>query len=244
MSFIFLFLSRHIFLLSLPPPPPPSSLLLLHQDQVEHLRDLNIPACSINSKLPIAQRRPIMADLESDSPRLKLPYLTPEMVTSPGFKPCLTTLSPRRLVSSLAVVEAPRVSPWGHDFRPDYLKLGELRARLPGVACVALTATAPKKVQEDISKSLRLRSPLSFTTPVFRSNLHYDVVFREQLDEPYAHLHAFVTEALWGVAPGAARMTQVGAGDQILSLFLSFSSCISFLYILLSFYRDPVSVFI
>ena len=90
MSFIFLFLSRHIFLLSLPPPPSPSSLLLLHQDQVEHLRDLNIPACSINSKLPIAERRLIMADLESESPRLKLLYITPEMVTSPGFKPCLT----------------------------------------------------------------------------------------------------------------------------------------------------------
>ncbi|CAB1342098.1 unnamed protein product [Coregonus sp. 'balchen'] len=140
-----------------------SPLIALIQDQVDHLRDLNIPACSINSKLPAGERRLILADLESESPRLKLLYITPEM---------------------------------GHDFRPDYLKLGNLRARLPGVPCVALTATAPQKVQEDIAKSLRLRSPLSFATPVFRSNLHYEVVYRELLEDPYKHLHAFIREAL------------------------------------------------
>uniref|UniRef100_UPI0037E89F47 ATP-dependent DNA helicase Q5 n=1 Tax=Semicossyphus pulcher TaxID=241346 RepID=UPI0037E89F47 len=173
-----------------------SPLIALIQDQVDRLKSLNIPACSINSKLPAGERRLILADLGSSSPKLKLLYITPEMVASPSFQPCLTDLCSRGLLSYLAVDEAHCVSQWGHDFRPDYLKLGELRARLQGVPCLALTATAPKNVQEDIAKSLKLRSPLSFVTPVFRSNLHYDVIFRELLPNPYAHLHAFIKKAL------------------------------------------------
>ena len=163
---------------------------------MDHLRELNIPACSINSKLPAGERRLIFTDLESQSPRLKLLYITPEMVASPSFQPCLTSLLSRRLLSLLAVDEAHCVSQWGHDFRPDYLKLGKLRKRLKGVVCVALTATAPQKVQKDIEQSLQLHTVLSYTTPVFRSNLYYDVIFREALEEPYIHLHAFVKEAL------------------------------------------------
>ncbi|TSK87545.1 ATP-dependent DNA helicase Q5 [Bagarius yarrelli] len=175
-----------------------SPLIALIQDQIEHLKAINIPACSINSKLPAEERRQILADLHSEAPRLKLLYITPEMVASPSFQPCLSSLCSRRLLARLAVDEAHCVSQWGHDFRPDYLKLGDLRTRLPGVPCVALTATAPKRVQEDISHSLRLRSPLTFTIPVFRKNLKYDVIFRDLLPDPYVHLQAFAKEALGG----------------------------------------------
>ncbi|XP_075994917.1 ATP-dependent DNA helicase Q5 [Genypterus blacodes] len=173
-----------------------SPLIALIQDQVDHLRELNIPACSINSKLPAGERRLILADLDSSSPKLKLLYITPEMVASPSFQPCLSGLCSRGLLSLLAVDEAHCVSQWGHDFRPDYLKLGDLRARLPGVPCVALTATAPKNVQEDISQSLRLRSPLTFLSPVFRNNLYYDVIYRELLPNAFVHLHAFIKTTL------------------------------------------------
>lgn len=175
-----------------------SPLIALIQDQVEHLKALNVPARSINSKLPLAERRQILADLESETPRLKLLYITPEMVASPSFQPVLSSLSSRGLLGYLAVDEAHCVSQWGHDFRPDYLKLGDLRSRLQGIRCIALTATAPKRVKEDIERSLRLRSPLVFSTPVFRKNLKYDVIFRDLLPEPYVHLLAFAKEALGG----------------------------------------------
>ncbi|XP_068193062.1 ATP-dependent DNA helicase Q5 isoform X2 [Antennarius striatus] len=179
-----------------------SPLIALIQDQVDRLKSLNIPACSINSKLSASERRMILADLGSSRPRLKLLYITPEMVASASFQPCLTDLCSRNLLSYLAVDEAHCVSQWGHDFRPDYLKLGELRARIPGVPCLALTATAPKRVQADIVHSLRLCVPLYFVTPVFRSNLHYDVIFRDLLPNPYVHLYAFIKKAL-GVNNGS-----------------------------------------
>lgn len=179
---------------------------------MDRLKERNIPACSINSKLPAGERRLILADLQSSSPKLKLLYITPEMVASPSFQPCLTGLCSRGLLSYLAVDEAHCVSQWGHDFRPDYLKLGELRARMAGVPCLALTATAPKNVQEDVLQSLKLQSPLSFVTPVFRSNLHYDVIFRELLPDPYVHLHAFVKKAL---ALGSGGQSQVCRPDSL-----------------------------
>ncbi|KAG9343738.1 hypothetical protein JZ751_013116 [Albula glossodonta] len=173
-----------------------SPLIALIQDQVDQLQARNIPACSINSKLPAGERRKIFEDLERESPCLKLLYVTPEMLASPSFQPCLSSLCSRGLLTRLAVDEAHCVSQWGHDFRPDYLKLGELRSRLAGVPCVALTATAPRRVQEDVARSLRLRQPLSFSTPVFRSNLCYDVIFRDVLPDPYKHLYAFAMLAL------------------------------------------------
>ncbi|KAM9392479.1 ATP-dependent DNA helicase Q5 [Pholidichthys leucotaenia] len=173
-----------------------SPLIALIQDQVDRLKGFNIPACSINSKLPMNERGAIVADLSSSSPKIKLLYITPEMVVSPSFQPCLTRLCTHGLLSYLAVDEAHCVSQWGHDFRPDYLKLGELRARLAGIPCLALTATAPKNVQEDIVKSLSLHLPLSFVTPVFRNNLHYDVIFRDLLPNPHVHLYAFIKKAL------------------------------------------------
>ncbi|XP_077475117.1 ATP-dependent DNA helicase Q5 [Stigmatopora argus] len=173
-----------------------SPLIALIQDQVEHLRDLSIPACSINSKLAVAERRMILADLKSRSPKLKLLYITPETVASQSFRPYLNDLFSRGLLSYLAVDEAHCVSQWGHDFRPDYLKLGDLRTCFSGIPCLALTATAPKNVQEDIAQSLNLHNPLTFTIPVFRHNLHYDVIFSEVLPNPFVHLYTFIQKAM------------------------------------------------
>ncbi|NWU90863.1 RECQ5 helicase, partial [Upupa epops] len=174
-----------------------SPLIALIQDQVDHLLALKIKACSLNSKLSAQEKKTILADLASEKPQVKLLYLTPEMAAASSFQPTLNSLVSRNLLSYLIIDEAHCVSQWGHDFRPDYLRLGTLRTRIPRTPCVALTATATKQVQEDIVAALKLKQPLStFKTPCFRSNLFYDVQFKELLTDPYANLKDFCLKAL------------------------------------------------
>ncbi|NWR78692.1 RECQ5 helicase, partial [Centropus unirufus] len=174
-----------------------SPLIALIQDQVEHLLALKIKACSLNSKLSAQEKKTILADLASERPQVKLLYLTPEMAAASSFQPVLNSLLSRHLLSYLIIDEAHCVSQWGHDFRPDYLRLGTLRTRIPHTPCVALTATATRQVQEDIVAALKLKQPLcTFKTPCFRSNLFYDVQFKELLTDPYANLKEFCLKAL------------------------------------------------
>ncbi|KAM4032116.1 ATP-dependent DNA helicase Q5 isoform 2-T4 [Anomaloglossus baeobatrachus] len=174
-----------------------SPLIALIQDQVDHLISLKIKACSLNSKLPLADRRKILQDLESENPKIKLLYITPEMAASSSFQPTMNMLLSRALLSYLIIDEAHCVSEWGHDFRPDYQRLGSLRSRLPQTQCVALTATATKQVQDDIIASLKLRQPIAmYKTPCFRVNLFYDIQIKELLGDPYGNLKDFCLKAL------------------------------------------------
>ena len=143
------------------------------------------------------ERSRVLADLKSKSPRTRMLYITPEQAATSTFQAIADHLSKRNLLSYLIIDEAHCVSQWGHDFRPDYLKLGSLRRRLPDVPCVALTATATPHVVQDILTSLQLRQPVAkFKTPCFRSNLFYDVVFKDTVDDPYSNLKEFVLKAL------------------------------------------------
>ncbi|XP_056406073.1 ATP-dependent DNA helicase Q5 isoform X2 [Hyla sarda] len=174
-----------------------SPLIALIQDQVDHLISLKIEACSLNSKLAVAERKKILQDLESENPKIKLLYITPEMTAASSFQPTLNMLLSRGLLSYLIIDEAHCVSDWGHDFRPDYQRLGSLRSRLPQTPCVALTATATKQVQDDIIASLNLRKPIEmFKTPCFRSNLFYDIQIKDLLGDSYGNLKDFCLKAL------------------------------------------------
>lgn len=92
--------------------------------------------------------------------------------------------------------EAHCVSQWGHDFRKDYLKLGFLRKEYPNVQWIALTATAPLKVKEDLIKKLALKTPASFQISCFRSNLYYDVAFKNLMQDDFIELKAYIEKCL------------------------------------------------
>ncbi|KAG9473663.1 hypothetical protein GDO78_004129 [Eleutherodactylus coqui] len=188
-----------------------SPLLALIQDQIDHLVSLKIHACSLNSKLLLAERRKIIQDLESENPKIKLLYITPEMAAAASFQPTLNTLLSRNLLSYLVIDEAHCVSEWGHDFRPDYQRLGTLRSRLPQTPCVALTATATKQVQDDIIASLKLNQPIAmFKLPCFRSNLFYDIQMKDLLQDPYGNLKDFCLKALGEKTPSGLRVCHLG----------------------------------
>lgn len=155
-----------------------SPLLALIDDQVQHLKSLGIKADSLNSQTPTAARKLILTDLNDKTKPadLKLLYITPELAATQAFKGTLQLLYSTKRLSRVAVDEAHCVSEWGHDFRPDYLKLGTLREQFIDIPWVALTATATLNVQQDILASLKMKEPVTiFKASCFRSNLFYDV---------------------------------------------------------------------
>ena len=144
-----------------------SPLISLMGDQVQQLRDEGISCALLNSTLAPGERRQVMRDLEAGFSGLL--YVAPERFFSPDFSALMERLKPKLF----AVDEAHCVSQWGHDFRPEYLRLGEVRERLGSPPCVALTATAAEDVRADIVHQLGLREPTIVVTGFDRTNLIY-----------------------------------------------------------------------
>ncbi|MGE5500107.1 MAG: RecQ family ATP-dependent DNA helicase [Syntrophothermus sp.] len=129
-----------------------SPLIALMQDQVDALRKKNIPAHFINSTVSRADKDKRLEDFING--KLKLLYVTPERFRKEEFVSGIKAAK----ISLLAVDEAHCISEWGHDFRPDYSRLGEFRALIGNPLTLALTATATQDVQEDIVLRLNLKS--------------------------------------------------------------------------------------
>ena len=143
-----------------------SPLIALMKDQVDQLRGRGVDASFINSSLTRKERESRYRALRSGEGRLL--YVTPERFRKQEFLEALAT----RKVSLLAVDEAHCVSEWGHDFRPDYTRLGEIRAQLGNPVTQALTATATTEVQNDIALQLGLAGNMDlFHGGVERPNL-------------------------------------------------------------------------
>ena len=121
-----------------------SPLIALMQDQVASLEELGVPAAALNSSISTDEQREIADRLRRHE--IKLLYLAPERLVQPRMLAFLQRLP----ISLFAIDEARCVSQWGHDFRPEYLQLGQLAELFPSVPRIALTATADTRTREEI----------------------------------------------------------------------------------------------
>ena len=147
-----------------------SPLIALMKDQVDALKADGIPAEFINSTLTRAEIDRIQ--MEALRGEIKILYAAPERLTLPEFQLFLQKIN----VSLIAIDESHCISEWGHDFRPDYRNLKMLRTKFPQVPVMALTATATRKVREDIICQLSLEKAKIFTSSFNRPNLSYAVL--------------------------------------------------------------------
>jgi ATP-dependent DNA helicase RecQ len=149
-----------------------SPLIALMKDQVDALQASGVAATFLNSSLAAGESRPRLRGLHQGEYRLL--YVAPERLMLPGFLDDLQKWN----VNLIAVDEAHCISEWGHDFRPEYRQLSQLRPLLPDVPMMALTATATTRVREDIVEQLHLRDPRRFVASFNRPNLTYRVVMK------------------------------------------------------------------
>lgn len=155
-----------------------SPLLSLMQDQVDHLQKLKIQAFLINSEVTAEHRRLIMESLRHPNVEqfIQLLYVTPEMISkSQAIVNAFKDLHRRGKFARMVIDEAHCVSQWGHDFRPDYKLLGEVRQQFRGVPAMALTATATENVKVDVIHNLGITGCEIFTQSFNRPNLTYEV---------------------------------------------------------------------
>ncbi|WP_306640333.1 DNA helicase RecQ [Sanyastnella coralliicola] len=153
-----------------------SPLIALMKDQVEALKQNGIAAAYLNSTQTATEQREIEDQLVKGE--IKLLYVAPEKLFS-GYEP-FTRFLQQLNVSFFAIDEAHCVSQWGHDFRPEYLKLKELRDLFPEIPMIALTATADKKTRADIVNNLTMRAPKIIIASFDRPNIQYTIEPRQQ----------------------------------------------------------------
>jgi ATP-dependent DNA helicase RecQ len=155
-----------------------SPLIALMQDQVDSLQDNGIGATFLNSSLSWDDVR--SREVAILKGQIKLLYVAPERLLGEKFLPFLEQVRSQIGISAFAIDEAHCVSEWGHDFRPEYRQMKQLRQRYPDVPILALTATATGRVRQDIIQQLTLREPGIHVASFNRPNLYYDVQSKER----------------------------------------------------------------
>ncbi len=163
-----------------------SPLIALMKDQVDALKQNGISAAFLNSSQSSEEQNSVLWRMKAGE--LKLLYVAPErLIGNGGFIEFLQ----KQKIALVAIDEAHCISQWGHDFRPEYLALGELKTALPGVPVVALTATADNLTKDDIIQKLRLRDYKVFEHSFNRPNIFYQVLPKKRhTDQIVAYLNA------------------------------------------------------
>ena len=178
-----------------------SPLIALMRDQVESLRQAGVRAAELNSSLPYHEVRKVESALTAG--RLDLLYVAPERLLGDRTLELLAKVP----LALFAIDEAHCVSQWGHDFRPEYLRLSALRERFPGVPRIALTATADEPTRREIVDRLGLRGSPVFVSGFDRPNIRYAVIPK---DNPRKQFHAFLQERHQGQAGIVYRLSRKG----------------------------------
>jgi ATP-dependent DNA helicase RecQ len=149
-----------------------SPLISLMKDQVDGLRQAGYPAGALYSGMPFDTVRETEAQIAAG--RYRLVFVAPERLLTPRFLQLIERLQ----VRSFSIDEAHCISHWGHDFRPEYRQLAELKSRFPQASVHAYTATATERVRGDIAGQLRLQNPVVLVGTFDRPNLVYRIIPR------------------------------------------------------------------
>src|SRR5690606_17117644 len=154
-----------------------SPLIALIEDQINRLKEQNIKALSISGNLSIEEISTLLDN--SMYGNYKFLYIAPERLKNEWILSRIIQLP----INLVAIDEAHCISQWGHDFRPAYLELGKLKEWLPTIPFIALTASANKRVQQDIIDSLLLKDPQVFQKSFLRNEIYYGVYQQENTEE-------------------------------------------------------------
>ncbi len=178
-----------------------SPLIALMKDQIDQLRQLDVPAVTLNSSLAAKDYFKNTEQIRSGKTRLI--YMAPETLLTGRISDLLKNVQ----VDLLVIDEAHCISEWGHDFRPEYREIIKVRRELPGVTCLALTATATHRVRADIKKSLGFDDHNEFISSFDRKNLVIEVIPKEDpLNQTIEMINQF---------PGRAGIIYCFSGKQV-----------------------------
>ena len=176
-----------------------SPLIALMKDQVDALVARGVKAAVINSTQTWEEQKEILDEVRAGE--IKLLYVAPERFRAGSF----TSAMSRVEIAMLAIDEAHCLSQWGHDFRPDYLRLGKARRELGNPQCVAFTATATPVVRLDILKVLGLDEPFETVTGFARPNLSFNITPVAKKADKYKRLREIIVEYKTGIIYCATR---------------------------------------
>lgn len=151
-----------------------SPLIALMQDQVAQLEAAGVQAVLLNSALDRDEYSSNVVRIRSGE--VKLLYVAPESLVTARVQELLAAVR----VDCVTIDEAHCISEWGHDFRPEYRKIAEIRELFPHSVCLALTATATAQVRRDIKKNLKMENPAEFVASFNRANIFLDVMRKQK----------------------------------------------------------------